>query len=101
MEVFSPWRKCQGTTQRDKEIKEEEGKMQMTEGKTKLPVEAPPKALSPRPEQTTQFQAKTVYLVSGEMLTLAWLIQQANPAQQKCHQSPSHTGPLFTITEHS
>lgn len=44
--------------------------MQMTEEKTTMPVETPPRALSPRPEQTTQFQARTVYLVSGEMLIL-------------------------------
>lgn len=42
----------------DEEIKEEKGKMQMTEGKTTLPIETPSRALSPWPEQTTHFKVR-------------------------------------------
>lgn len=66
MEVPSLWRRCQGS----QEIKGEEGKMQMTGGKT-LSVETPPRALFPWLEQTTHFVGRTVHFVSREMLALA------------------------------
>lgn len=42
----------------DGEIMEEEGKKQMTEGKKTLPVETPPRVLSPWLEQTTRFKVR-------------------------------------------
>lgn len=70
MEVSSPWRNSQGTSQGTQKITEEEGKTQMTGGKTQS-VKSPPRALFPWPEQTTHFVGRTVYFVSREMLALA------------------------------
>lgn len=58
-----------GQLRGDRKLKEE-GKMQMTGGKT-LSVEAAPRALFPWPEQTTHLVGRTVYFVSREMLVLA------------------------------